>query len=241
MDQHSQTKSANLMVGPARLTDNQVALQQKSLRMRSVSALPSFHDAGAHTVAGSHSLKAPDMMQVADMVEHFVAVNSSPSALSVKKFPPPSVQHVVAESTPAMAACSPQDLSWRFKSELAAAPAVCAMADRGFFGHENDDDHEEEDEELVALTAVREFRSRISGVALLRCDADGVSKQLSGEWHFADSDEVQICRPRDSVCVYLQNVMRITCIDNVLKWNHNGWFVSSAQDAHLPTFTSDIF
>ncbi len=75
-----------------------------------------------------------------------------------------------------------------------------AMVDRGFCGHENDDDQEDEDEELVALAAVRELCNRISSAALLRCDADGVSKQLTGEWQFADSDEVQNCRLRCDAC-----------------------------------------
>lgn len=173
------------MVGPARLTDDQVVQQQKTLRTRSVSALPSFPDA-----AGGHSLKAPDMMQVADLVEHFVAVHSSPSVLSVKKFPLPCAQHAPAESAPAIAACSPQDLSWQFKFESVVASAALVMGDAGCRIDDSEGDQEEEDEELVALAAVREPCSRMSDAALVRRDADGVSKHLSGEWHFADSEEV---------------------------------------------------
>ncbi len=237
-----QSKSANFMVGPARLTDEQVVLQQKTLRTRSISALPSFHDAGGHSL-----LKAPDMMQVADVVEHFVAVHSLPSALSVKKFPLPCAQHALAESAPAMTACSPQDLSWRFKFESAAALAAPVMGDAGFGRiDDSDGDQEEEeddDEELVALAAVRQLCGRMSDAALLRRDADGVSKHLSGEWHFADSEEVLARLPRrmqSRVCnARFENVCRSALISNhstnyLLHMFH-------AQDVHLPTFTSDIF
>jgi hypothetical protein len=232
------------MVGPARLTDEQVVLQQKTLRTRSISAVPSLHDAGVHSL-----LKAPDVMQMADVVEHFVAVHSSPSALSVKKFPLPSVQHALAESEPAMAACSPQDLSWRFKSESAAALAAPVMGDAGFgrIGDSDGDQVEEEeddDDELVALAAVRELCGRMSDAALLRRDADGVSKHLSGEWHFADSEEVLARLPRRVQCrVCNARFERKNC-RNVLICNHPINYLlhmSHAQDVRLPTFTSDIF